>query len=147
MRLTKDLASGLMFVAFGLVSILLSSAYDYGTPSRMGPGFFPTALGALIVLLGAVLTVRALTGGGPGEAVDRVHLRPFILVSASVAVFGVAVQHLGLFPAIIALVVLGRLADREGSWPETLLISAVLCALCYVVFSLLLEVRIPLVTW
>ena len=34
-----------MFIAFGLIFIVASRAYNMGTAAKMGPAYFPTMLG------------------------------------------------------------------------------------------------------
>src|SRR5690606_1024376 len=102
---------------------LISSNYAMGTVVRMGPGYFPTALGILIAGLGLAVTVKAVLSPGSSEPVELPRLRPVFFVSAAVLVFGLILPKVGLFPSIVALVLMGRLADREGNWAETLLIA------------------------
>jgi hypothetical protein len=45
----KDLLAGAVFVAFGLAFAVTSTTYEVGSPLRMGPGFFPLALGGILV--------------------------------------------------------------------------------------------------
>lgn len=55
----KDFWAGLMFVGFGLGFMLVAFNYPMGSAVRMGPAYFPTALGGLLAVLGAVIFVRA----------------------------------------------------------------------------------------
>ena len=55
----KDFWAGLMFVGFGLVFMLVSFNYPMGSAVRMGPAYFPTVLGGMLALLGAVIFFRA----------------------------------------------------------------------------------------
>jgi len=73
----KDFWAGVMFVAFGLSFWVIASppkllvdllgaafgvqawGYSMGTAVRMGPAYFPTALGGMLVVLGAVVLFRA----------------------------------------------------------------------------------------
>jgi hypothetical protein len=41
----KDFYAGLLFVAFGVVAIIIARNYPLGTAARMGPGYFPRLLG------------------------------------------------------------------------------------------------------
>jgi putative tricarboxylic transport membrane protein len=47
-----------MFIAFGLGFMLVSRNYAMGNAVRMGPAYFPTMLGGILVVLGAVVLVR-----------------------------------------------------------------------------------------
>ena len=55
----KDFWAGLMFLGFGLVFVLVSFNYPMGSAVRMGPAYFPTVLGGLLAILGAVIFFRA----------------------------------------------------------------------------------------
>jgi hypothetical protein len=55
----KDFWAGLMFVAFGLAFVWKAQDYAMGTSVRMGPAYFPTMLGGLLAILGAVVLFRA----------------------------------------------------------------------------------------
>lgn len=55
----KDLWAGLMFLGFGLGFMIASKNYNMGTAVRMGPAYFPTLLGGLLALMGAIVLVRA----------------------------------------------------------------------------------------
>jgi hypothetical protein len=55
----KDFWAGLMFVAFGVAFMWKAQDYAMGTSVRMGPAYFPTMLGGLLAILGAVVLLRA----------------------------------------------------------------------------------------
>ena len=41
----QDLYSGLLFIAIGAATVLIAVNYQVGQAERMGPGYFPRALG------------------------------------------------------------------------------------------------------
>ena len=47
-RAPKDFWSGLMFLAFAAVTLVAANGYSMGRGGRMGPGYFPTVLGAVL---------------------------------------------------------------------------------------------------
>ena len=55
----KDFWAGIFFIAFGAGAAAVAQENALGTLSRMGPGFFPTALGVILALLGCCLSLRA----------------------------------------------------------------------------------------
>lgn len=55
----KDFWAGLMFVGAGLGFMLASQNYPTGSAVRMGPAYFPTMLGGLLAILGAIIFLRA----------------------------------------------------------------------------------------
>src|SRR5215467_8404374 len=56
----KDFWAGVMFIAFGLAFMWVAvNNYAMGTSVRMGPAYFPTVLGGLLAVLGAVVLALA----------------------------------------------------------------------------------------
>src|SRR3954469_25866767 len=58
----KDFWAGLMFLAFGVFFAVYGAMYyQMGTAVRMGPAYFPTLLGGLLAVLGAIVLAGSLT--------------------------------------------------------------------------------------
>ncbi len=55
----KDFWAGLMFIAFGMGFMIVSRNYPMGSALRMGPAYFPTVLGGLMAVLGAIVLFRS----------------------------------------------------------------------------------------
>ena len=55
----KDFWAGLMFIGFGLGFMLVALNYPMGSAVRMGPAYFPTVLGGMLAVLGAMVFFRA----------------------------------------------------------------------------------------
>ena len=89
-RAPKDFWAGLIFVAIGGGFILLAMQHRYGDMHRMGPAMFPTLVGALLALLGAIVAARGLVLSG--EAAPRFHLRPLAVSLLAIVLFGVALR-------------------------------------------------------
>ena len=49
-----------MLVAAGAAAVLIARNYAFGTTLRMGPGYFPTVLGGILILFGLYLVVGSL---------------------------------------------------------------------------------------
>lgn len=79
----KDFWAGLMFVGFGLGFMLVAFNYPMGSAVRMGPAYFPTALGGLLAVLGAVIFVRAFVSKFD-HAFKVLAFRPLLLAGALV---------------------------------------------------------------
>lgn len=129
---SKDCWAGLLFAAFGAAFVLLASGMRLGTAHRMGPAYFPTILGALLIVLGLVIAVRGARAAAAG--VEMGALRPVLVVLAAVLVFALTVQPLGVLIATVALVVVSRLGAGSGRALEVLLLAAALAALAALLF-------------
>ena len=69
---------------------------------------------------------------------------PIVISLVAIALFGVALAHLGLIAAIAALVLVGAFASRESKPLETVGLVVVLMAFSAAVFVWLLGLPIPL---
>lgn len=144
----RDFWSGLMFVVVGLSFAWGATNYSFGASARPGPGYFPFGLGILLGLLGAVVLFKALTiETEGGDLVGAFAWKPLSYIVGTVAVFGWALPHLGMFIALPILVVVAALAGDEFHWGEALMNSVILTAGSWVVFIWGLNLTIPLYPW
>ena len=67
----RDFYAGGLMLLVGLGIALKGATYRAGTLMHMGPGFLPTALGILLVLLGIAIAAASLASGEPGHAEDQ----------------------------------------------------------------------------
>ena len=141
-RNPKDFGSGCLFAGFGLAAVILGASYPVGTAARMGPGYFPRALGLILIAMGAVLILKSLRTTGPAITIPT--LKPVFVVLARVVVFGLAVIPRGLVPATILLSVVSRTASHEFRWKEALVASVVLAAFGVAAFGYGLNLQLPI---
>jgi hypothetical protein len=134
LRNRKDLASGLMYLVVGLAFAILSAGYEMGTPTRMGPGYFPFWLGCILALLGAALVAGSARPGAAVEELSAWDMRALAVVLLSVAAFGLLLEPAGLLVSVAVLVLAGSFASREFSWGAALLNAAALAAISVVIF-------------
>jgi putative exporter of polyketide antibiotics len=139
----KDMLAGLVFIGFGVAFIIPSVDYGIGSAREMGPGYFPTVLGGLLALLGAIMAVRSV-GTSDGVPLAMPSWRGLICLLGAVLFFGMSVHPLGLLPALFGTGALGAAASRENNWFQIVLLAAGLAAICVVIFVLSLGASIPL---
>jgi len=140
---SKDFWAGLMFVAFGLGFIFVARDYSMGTAVRMGPSYFPSVLGGLLALLGAVIGARSFIVAG--ERVGRFALRPVVLVLVSVVLFAFALRPLGLVAATLILIFVGALGGPEYKWKEVAILYLVL--ITFSVAAFYYGLKLPFQLW
>ena len=141
-RSPKDFWAGLIFVTIGAGFILMATQYRYGDMHRMGPAMFPTLVGALLALLGAVIAARGLVLSG--EPVPRFHFRPLAVSLLAIVLFGIALTSLGLVAAVAVLVLVGAYAARDVRPLENVALAAVMVLFSVAVFVWLLGLPLPL---
>jgi uncharacterized membrane protein YjgN (DUF898 family) len=140
-RNPKDLAAGLLFMAFGLAAVVISASYAAGTASRMGPGYLPRALGVLLLVFGTFLALRGLRPAS--DPSSRWNVRPLFTVLVAVGFFSLTAKWLGVVVATIALVFIASTASREFRWKESLVSGAILGLAAVAVFVYALGVPLP----
>ena len=138
----KDFLAGLLFLTFGALTVYFARDYPMGWIERMGPGYFPTILGSLLCLFGVYVMVRGiLTGervaGGWGW-------RPLVLITLSIVIFGLAMEKLGLVPALLLLFIVAALGGREFRLTEVVILAVVMSAFAAGVFVYGLKLPYPL---
>lgn len=117
----KDFWTGLMFIAFGLIFFVTALGYSLGSSIKMGPGYFPAILGALLTLIGVTVVIRscAYSSEYPFKIFQ---FRPSLLIS-SVVIGLISLMtadlfdHEGLFervlPALALLTFIGSFGPRS----------------------------------
>jgi hypothetical protein len=132
-----------MFLTFAAVAVWAARGYAMGSAGRMGPGYFPMALGIVLGVLGLIIIGRALAAGD--ECVGALQLRPLLVIVVAVCLFGLLIERLGLVVALVAVVVVSAMASREYRPVEVAALAAVLAAFSVGVFVYAL--RLPLTLW
>jgi hypothetical protein len=140
----KDFWSGVMFIAFGAVFAGLAQLYDMGTAQRMGPAYFPTILGGLLVVLGAIVLLQGLGKEVADGKVDKFHFGPVAWILGSVVAFALLLRPAGLIVALAALVGISSRASHEfGLW-TTVFLTIGMCVLVLIVFIYGLGLTMPI---
>jgi uncharacterized membrane protein len=143
-RNKKDFFAGLMFVAFGVFFAGFGTQYTFGTAARMGPGYFPTVLGCILILLGIVVAVRGLSPKAEEHQVDRFAWSTLLFVLGPIVLFGLLLNTLGLILCLLMLVGISSYASHEFTWKATIGNAVVLIVLCLVVFVYALKLQFQL---
>lgn len=141
-----DIISGGALAAFGIiVGLYALTHYNIGTLQRMGPGMFPLAMGGVITLLGAALSLTGLAR--EGMAMAPVNWRALAAILVSVLSFSVLVGPFGLIPAVFALVMLAGLSESPYRPVRSLVLAAILCAIAVGIFKIGLGMNFALIAW
>ncbi len=152
----RNFWGGILFIALGLLFAVIAigfkvgdtqvlKGYAMGTPARMGPGFFPFYLGAILVVLGLVIAATALKrGSGDAGDIERFHWRPILWVLGAVVLFGVALKAVGMLAAGLMLVILASRGSPSFEFKRSLVLGTALSVFCALVFVGGLKLPIPL---
>ena len=140
---SRDIWAGLLLIATGAAALLIAGNYPFGSSLRMGPGYFPVVLGALLMVFGLVILASGLRGTHPIEG--SWSPRALILLPLALALFGALMAYGGFVPAMLALIFTSALASSEFDFLEVLLFSIGLTVLCVAVFVWALGLPYPLI--
>ena len=139
----KDFWAGALFGGLGLfVAVYAALEYQYGTAVRMGPGYFPTWIGAMVAVLGLILVIRSLRLDGP--PLPRIALRPTLLILIGAIAFGYLLKPLGLVAATVLAVLVSAFGGHEFRWREATVLALVLAIFSVGVFVYALGLPFPL---
>lgn len=139
----KDFWSGMMFLAISLATVVIAQDYPMGTAGRMGPGFFPSVLGALLAVIGLVTLVNSFRTAG--EALERFALRDMLLILGSVLLFGFLVRGAGLILAIPVLILISAFASTRFRWKASVALAVGATVFCILLFVKALGLPLPIV--
>lgn len=142
-RNPKDFWSGAIFIGFGLAAVLIGRDYSMGTAGRMGPAYFPTILGSLLVLIGGIGVVRSLLTRG--EGVSGFTIKGMSLVIGATVLFGFLVRGAGLPIAIILMVMMSGFASIKFKVGPFLMVATGMAIFCSLVFVKALGLPMPLI--
>ena len=138
----KDIAGGALMVAIGLSAVTIGRTYPAGSMTRMGPGFFPVALGVLLTATGAVIALAAKVSAEPAAHGSMLpDWRGWAGILGGIVAFGVLGSRAGLVPATFAIVFVSALGDRRNTLLSATLLAMLMVAFCVVVFVWIL--RLP----
>jgi hypothetical protein len=140
----KDFWSGVMFAltGFSFAAAVKISGYAMGTPSKMGPGYFPFVLSLILGMLGLAIVAQAIVTSGP--RIGKFAWRPLVWVLSAFVIFGLIAKLLGLVVAIALLVMLSAYGGHEFKWKEALISSVVLSISSVAVFVYGLKLPFPI---
>jgi hypothetical protein len=143
LRNNRDFWAGIMLIAFGAASIFIARGYPFGSTMRMGPGYFPSVLGAILILFGIYVMIIGLRAA---ETITvRCSTRALIVLPLSMVAFGVLMTHAGFIPAMALLVFGSASAGREFKFVEVLLLTVILTGLSVAIFIWGLGLPYPLI--
>lgn len=139
----KDFWTGILYVAFGAVGFWIARDYGMGSAARMGPGYFPMVLSALMLVIGAVALIRSFAV--PGEPVGHLHWKGIAVVCGSTALFAFLLPRAGLLIALPVMVLVAAAGSTKFKFELKALAGLLLLtAFCAGVFVKGLGVPMPL---
>jgi hypothetical protein len=142
-RSAKDFWTGLIYIFFGSSAIFLAREYGMGTATKMGPAYFPSILGGLLILIGAISLIQSFLH--TGTPIGKFAFKGMAMVLGAAVLFGLLVRHTGMIVALPLLVIISAYASQEFKWGSSLLMAVGLTAFCILVFLKGLGIPLPII--
>jgi uncharacterized membrane protein len=143
-RTNKDLWAGLMYIGTGALGMWIARDYPFGSALRMGPGYFPSVLGGIMVVMGLYVLALGLRKDHE-KIIGNWSIRALIVLPISMVVFGILMEEAGFIPAMLALIPISAAAGRDFKWVEVVPLTIGLTILCAAGFIFALGLPYPLI--
>jgi uncharacterized membrane protein YhhN len=115
-----------------------------GVAGRMGPGYFPVAIGFCLLLIGCISVVRAFVAAK--DQLSAIAIRPMVMITLSIVLFAYFLHRLGLIVSLGILLVAAAFARENVRFTPLGIVTALgLVAFCAIVFVKGLGLPVPLV--
>lgn len=141
---SRELYGGAIFVVLGLVVLLQGKSYNIGSLAKVGSGFFPVALGVVLIGLGALIALSGVVSGETEtEEVPPMQWRGFGAIVSGVLAFILIGNLFGLAPAAFVCVFISAWGDRDATFKSTTILATAMTAFALLFFSYFLNVQFP----
>ncbi|MBC8745954.1 hypothetical protein OKW43_004927 [Paraburkholderia sp. WC7.3g] len=149
--LPKDYLGGGLMILIGASAAGMGATYSIGTLRQMGPGFFPVALGVLLMFAGTAIAVAAWLERARAGVVKSETLPPewrgWACIVGALIAFVILGRYGGLLAACAAVVFIAAMGDRDNKLKDGLLLMAIMLVFAIVVIWGALRMSFPLFTW
>jgi len=142
-RNNRDFFAGLTYIVTGAVGMWIARDYPFGSALRMGPGYFPSVLGGMMIAFGIAVLMMGVKNNE--KIKGNWSIRALIVLPLSTVAFGYMMEETGFIPAMLVLIPLAALSGREFKWLEVTLLTIGLTILCAIGFIRLLGLPYPLI--
>jgi len=137
-----DFWSGLLFLACALAFLWIGRNYDFGSPLRMGPSFFPVVLSVVLATIGLAALVRSFVV--VGEPIGGFTVKGLLLVTLGTLLFALLIERAGVVVAVSAITLVSAYASVKFTWKQGITMALLLSAFCALVFVYGLGVPMPI---
>ena len=140
----KPLAAGIFFAAVG--AFFSTSSYltlEIGHLSAIGPGFFPFALGLVLILLGVGITMQV--AGAAWSTFGTVSVRGILCLGLAPVLFSQTVLGLGMVVSVALTTLLACLSSRQMNVRVAAAVVALTTLVSVLIFHYLIALPVPLV--
>lgn len=144
----RDYYGGALMMLIGAGATFKGFGYQVGSLTRMGPGYFPVAVGLVLAAMGMLIAMGARRQAPVGASVRHPpEWRGWSCIILANIAFVVLGRYGGLIPATFAVVFIAALGDRKNNFKSAFLLALAMVAVSAIVFSWALQLQLPLFRW
>jgi putative tricarboxylic transport membrane protein len=142
-RNNRDFFAGLLYILIGALGMFIARDYPFGSALRMGPGYFPSVLGGMMIAFGVAVMMMGVKNNEKMK--PHWSFRALFVLPLSTVVFGVMMEEAGFIPALLVLIPLSASAGKEFKVVEIALLTIGLTILSTLLFIKGLGLPYPLI--
>lgn len=142
LRGPRDFWSGVLFASLGAVFGVVALTYEQGSATRMGAGYFPCVLAAILFVVGVALAARSLLI--VGAPVGGMAIGPIVLVLGATLGFGLLLHGAGIAVALAVVVLVSARASIRFRWKSAIVLAIVVTAASILLFVHALRLPVPI---
>lgn len=139
----RDFLAGLFYIFIGASGWYMALDYPFGSALRMGPGYFPIVLSAIMICFGILIMLMGIKNNI--KLKGNWSIRALIVLPIATAAFGWLMEEAGFIPAMLVLIPLSAASGREFEWKEISMLTVGLTILCTLMFIEGLGLPYPLI--
>ena len=139
----RDFFAGLVYIGTGALAMIIAMDYPFGSALRMGPGYFPTVLGGIMIAFGIAVMMMGIKNNE--KIKGNWSIRALIILPISAVIFGYTMEHIGFIPALALLVPIAAASGNEFKWVEIILLTIGLIIISLAIFIWGLGLPYPLI--
>jgi len=142
-RNNRDFWAGIFYIGLGAIGMWMARDYPFGSALRMGPGYFPSVLGGMMIAFGVAVLLMGVKNNEkikPGFS-----WRALIVLPIATVAFGVTMEEAGFIPALMLLIPISAAASKEFNWLEVALLTVGLTIMSLAIFIWGLGLPYPMI--
>lgn len=133
----------LFLILLGIVVVIVSFGYGFGSLRRPGPGLSPFFIGVAILALSFFVTVSELRSRTDPHLMDREGIKTFVLMTVTFCLWILIMPLLGyVIVTLLATYAFCKIMKLEGWW-KPLSVSAGTAFFIYLLFDYMRYIDLP----
>jgi small-conductance mechanosensitive channel len=142
-RVRLEILFDLFLILLGIVIVVISFKYGFGSLRRPGPGLYPVFIGSAVAILSLFVTISELKSKKDSRLMDKEGGKTFVLMVITFALWILAMPLLGyVLVTLLATYAFCKIMKLEGWW-KPLAVSTGTALFIYVLFDYMLYIDLP----